>query len=139
MISQHGGPSISEIHIYTSVALPFHFLSIQLPLLLSQLHRQIWCFNPKVLQYTLLYTVFVETTNFNSYSPLSIKMPSSSSHRHGHSSSSKKETTKTWIWACCCCSDAGMTVTIENCPECGHLRCDNCQCDLVRLPNHRTK
>jgi hypothetical protein len=46
---------------------------------------------------------------------------------------------KTWIWGCCCCSHAGMTVAIEICPECGHLRCDNCQCDLVRLPNHRTK
>jgi len=39
-----------------------------------------------------------------------------------------------WTWACCNCpSSAGMTTVIDHCPDCQHLRCDNCPAESNKI------
>ncbi|KAF7866801.1 hypothetical protein EAF04_005643 [Stromatinia cepivora] len=50
-------------------------------------------------------------------------------HRHG-----------VWVWSCCLCRysrgeyrSSGMTSEILICPECGHVRCDGCHVEWVKI------
>jgi hypothetical protein len=31
-----------------------------------------------------------------------------------------------WLWTCDECYDSGMTILVQQCPECQHFRCTNC-------------
>jgi hypothetical protein len=44
-----------------------------------------------------------------------------------------------WTWACCnCSSSAGMTTVIDHCPDCQHLRCDNCPAESNKIRASRS-
>lgn len=65
-------------------------------------------------------------------------MPRESSHRHhGHGHDDHKEEPQyvlSWTWGCCNYSQsAGMAVlSATNCPNCNHLRCENCLLEQVK-------
>lgn len=78
-----------------------------------------------------------------------IAMPQSStnhSHRSSHHSSGRRDKGSgypkgeslwrvywEWVWGCCNCGiQAGMSVVIDHCPECVHLRCQNCPLEAVK-------
>lgn len=31
-----------------------------------------------------------------------------------------------WLWTCDDCGDSGMTILVQQCPQCQHYRCKNC-------------
>jgi hypothetical protein len=33
---------------------------------------------------------------------------------------------KVWLWTCDDCGDSGMTILVQQCPQCQHFRCKNC-------------
>lgn len=37
------------------------------------------------------------------------------------------------FWACSNCGHAGMSVFIDSCPECQHLRCETCSLETVEI------
>jgi hypothetical protein len=46
---------------------------------------------------------------------------------------SRKVYNMLWVWTCDNCrTQGGMTVFIQHCPECQHLRCDHCVLELLR-------
>jgi hypothetical protein len=42
-----------------------------------------------------------------------------------------------WNWGCDNCGDAGMSVYVDPCPECGHFRCINCETVRVKYPSEK--
>jgi hypothetical protein len=40
-----------------------------------------------------------------------------------------------WIWTCCKCGHSGMTVIIEQCPDCGRSRCSYCPTESHKRRN----
>lgn len=73
--------------------------------------------------------------------------PDSARSPHKHSSRGvgwfkrprKEEYQYAWVWSCCYCQrNGGMSVmTTNNCPSCGHLRCETCPLECIKLPGHR--
>lgn len=42
-----------------------------------------------------------------------------------------------WVWICCQCNASGMTLSVEDCPECSTTRCVCCQVHKQMRPLHR--